>query len=78
MSNDLEYPEQTNRCIRETWNESCYTVKAQLYSSAERDVELRKLSYERATARTDVTKKCKLQVRFYCSTNMVLHLFLPF
>ena len=46
--------------------------------SAERDVELRKLSYERATARTDVTKKCKLQVRFYCSTNMVLHLFLPF
>ena len=46
--------------------------------SAERDVELRKLSYERATAPTDLTKKCKLQVRFYCSTKMVLHLFLPF
>ena len=30
--------------------------------SAERDVELRKLSYEKATARTDVTRKCKLQV----------------
>ena len=44
--------------------------------SAERDVELRKLSYEKATVRTEVTRKCKLQASFYCSTNMVLHLFL--
>ena len=43
--------------------------------SVERDVELRKRSYERATVRTDVTRKCKLQASFYCLTNMVLHLF---
>ena len=43
--------------------------------SLERDVELRKRSYERATVRTDVTRKCKLQASFYCLTNMVLHLF---
>ena len=49
----------------------------ELYSytvSAERDVELKKLGYERATVRTDVTRTCKLQASFYCSTKMVLHI----
>ena len=44
-------------------------------ATAEHVVELKELINERATARTDVTRKCKLQASFYCSTNMVVHLF---
>ena len=47
-------------------------------ATAEHEVELKELRNERAAARTDVTGKCKLHVSFYCSTNMVVHLFLPF
>ena len=36
---------------------------------------LKELRNERAAAQTDVTRKCALQASFYCSTNMVLHLF---
>ena len=45
-------------------------------ATAEHEVELKELRNERAAARTDVAnKKCKLQASFYCSTNMVVHLF---
>ena len=44
-------------------------------ATAEHVVQLKELRNERATARTDVTKKYKLQAFFYCSTNMVVHLF---
>ena len=47
-------------------------------ATAEHEVELKELRNETAAARTDVTGKCKLQASFYCSTNMVVHLFLPF
>ena len=47
-------------------------------ATAEHEVELKELRNERAAARTDVTRKCELQVSFYCSTNMVVHLFSPF
>ena len=47
-------------------------------ATAEHVVELKELRNERAAARTDVTRKCKLQAYFYCSTNMVVHLFRPF
>ena len=40
-------------------------------ATAEHEVELKELRNER----TEVTKKCKLQASFYCSTNMVVHLF---
>ena len=39
------------------------------------DVKLKELRNERAAAQTDVTRKCKLQASFYCSTNMIVHLF---
>ena len=41
---------------------------------AEQDVKLEKLRYKRAAIRTDVTKKCKLQTSFNCSTDMILPL----
>ena len=44
-------------------------------ATAEHEVELKELRNERAAARADVTRKCKLQASFYCSTNMVVHLF---
>ena len=44
-------------------------------ATAEHEVELKELRNETAAARTDVTGKCKLQASFYCSTNMVVHLF---
>ena len=44
-------------------------------ATAEHVVQLKELRNERAAARTDVTKKYKLQAFFYCSTNMVVHLF---
>ena len=44
-------------------------------ATGEHEVELKELRNERAAAGTDVTKKCKLQVSFYCSANMVVHLF---
>ena len=44
--------------------------------TAEHDVALKELRNERAAARTDVTRRYKLQGSFYCSTNMVLNLFL--
>ena len=44
-------------------------------ATAEHEVELKELRNERAAARTDVTRKCKLQASFYCSTNIVVHLF---
>ena len=37
------------------------------------DVKLKELRNERAAAQTDVTRKCKLQASFYCSTNMIVH-----
>ena len=51
-------------------------LKAQLYSyRAEHDAEFKKLRYVRAAARTDVTRKCKLQT--YCNrlTDIVIDLF---
>ena len=45
---------------------------------ADHDIKLKKLRYERAAARTGVTRKYKLQASFNCSTGMVLHLLLPF
>ena len=47
-------------------------------ATAEREVELKELRNERAAARADVTVKFKLQASFYCSTNMVVHVFDPF
>ena len=47
-------------------------------ATAEHEVELKELRNERAAAQTDVTRKCKLQASFYCSANMVVHLYLPF
>ena len=47
-------------------------------ATAEHVVELKELRNERAAARTDVTRKCKLQAYFYCPTNMVVHFFRPF
>ena len=44
-------------------------------ATAEHEVELKELRNERAAAQTDVTRKCKLQASFYCSTNMIVHLF---
>ena len=44
-------------------------------ATPEHEVELKELRNERAAARTDVTKKIKLQTSFYYSTNMVVHLF---
>ena len=44
-------------------------------ATAEHEVELKELRNERAAARADVTRKCKLQASFYCSTNIVVHLF---
>ena len=44
-------------------------------ATAEHEVELKELRNERAAARTDVTRKCKLKASFFCSTNMVVHLF---
>ena len=35
----------------------------------------KRLKYEQAASGTDVIKKCKLQVVFNCSADMVLHLF---
>ena len=35
-------------------------------ATAEHVVELKELRNERAAARTDVTRKCKLQAYFYC------------
>ena len=46
-------------------------------ATAEHEVELKELRNERAAARADVTRKCKLQASFYCSTNMIVHLFRP-
>ena len=69
----MEYPEQTNRCIRGTWNDSC--LKHSYTVTAEHEVELKETRHERAAARTDVTRKCELQASFYCSTNMAVHLF---
>ena len=37
----------------------------------------KKLRYKKAAARTDVARKCKLQASFFCSTDMLLHLFDP-
>ena len=48
------------------------------FATAEHEVELKELRYERAAAQTDITRKCKLQASFYCSANMVVHLYLPF
>ena len=47
-------------------------------ATAEHEVELNELRNERATARTDATRKWKLQASFYCSTNMAVHIFDPF
>ena len=44
-------------------------------ATAEHEVELKELRNARAAARTDVTGKCNLQASFYCSTNIVVHLF---
>ena len=44
-------------------------------ATVEHEVELKELRNERAAAGTEVTKKCKLQVSFYCSANMVVHVF---
>ena len=44
-------------------------------ATVEHEVELKELRNERAAARTDVTRKCKLKASFFCSTNMVVHLF---
>ena len=41
-------------------------------AAAEHVVELKELRNETAA---DVTRKCKLQASFYCSTNIVVHLF---
>ena len=43
-------------------------------ATAEHRVELKELKNERAAAQTDVTRKCKLQASFHCSTNIVVHL----
>ena len=54
-------------------------VKKPSYTAiAEHDVKLKKLRYEKAATQTDATRKYKLQASFNCSTDMVLHLFLPF
>ena len=47
-------------------------------ATVEHEVELKELRNERAAAQTNVTRKCKLQASFYCSANMVVHLYLPF
>ena len=47
-------------------------------ATAEHEVELKELRNERAATQSDVTRKCKLQASFYCSANMVVHLYLPF
>ena len=70
MSNDLEYPEQTNRCIRETWNESCYTVKAQLYSFSRTWCRIKKTKLWKSHSPNWCNKKsCKfffiVQLRWY-------------
>ena len=44
-------------------------------ATVEHEVELKELRNERAADRTDVTRKCKLKASFFCSTNMVVHLF---
>ena len=46
-------------------------------ATTEHEVELKELRNERAAVRADVTRKCKLQASFYCSTNMIVHLFRP-
>ena len=47
-------------------------------ATAEHEVELKELRNERAATQTDIKRKCKLQASFYCSANMVVHLYLPF
>ena len=44
----------------------------------EHDVKLEKLRDEWAPGWTDVTRKCKWETFFNCSTDKVLHLLLPF
>ena len=44
-------------------------------ATAEHEVELKELRNERAAARADATRKFKLQASFYCSTNVVVHIF---
>ena len=74
MSNGLEYPKRLSDAFEEHGMAVVKSPGIQL-ASAEHEVELKKLRNKRAAARTDVTKKCKLQASFYCSTNMVVHLF---
>ena len=45
---------------------------------AEHDVKIKKLRYERVGPQNGGTRKYKLQASFNCSTDMELHLFLPF
>ena len=73
----MEYPNRLTDAFEEHGITVVKSSVIQL-ATAEHVVELKELINERTAARTDVTRKCKLQASFYCSTNMVVHLFWPF
>ena len=73
----MEYPNWLTDAFEEHGMTVVKSPVIQL-ATAEHEVELKELRNERAAAQTDVTRKCKLQASFYCSANMVVHLFWPF
>ena len=67
-----------NKQKKTTWSILNRLKKPSYTVVAEHDVKFKKLRYERAAARTDVKRKCKLLASFYHSTDIVLHFFYPF
>ena len=73
----MEYPNRLTDALEEHGMTVVKSPVIQL-APAEHKVELKELKNERAGAQTYVTRKCKLQASFYCSTNMVVDLFWHF
>ena len=68
----------TKQTKKTTWSILNRLKKPSYIVIAEHDVKFKKLRHERAAARTDVRRKCKLLASFYHSTDIVLHFFYPF